>query len=127
MAAAANITLQSKAGVDRVFSPFRVSGDEAEYVYRPAGGSFASWHRLRLTRKSPANLASGVTRAAFSLEIPVLDATTGLVKATCRFKGEYLIPSLADQTSVDDLETYVDGFTANAIESDLGTAGVLPT
>lgn len=101
----------SATPVATVFSPERVSPEQATFTERSAGSS-AGFVRLGV-QFSPASSKRATNRIDLSLDLPVLQTIGGVssVAYIGRFKGYFIVP---DTMTVDE-RANLHAFVANAL------------
>lgn len=126
MAAAADLTLKNNAGTAVTFNVYAVREDSVEWTESGAS-SILGTSRAQITRKVPANKASGVYRIGGKLTRPVVNSTTGLLDGTNTFTFEVLRPANLSVAEVDELVARAKEFVAQAIVKAAAETGAIPT
>jgi hypothetical protein len=126
MAAAADLTLKNNAAANVTFNVFSVNSDSVEWVEAGAT-SILGTSRAVLSRKIPADKATGVYRIGGKLTRPVVNATTGALDGTNTFTFEYLRPAKLSVAEVDELVARAKEFVAQAIIKSAVESGAIPT
>ncbi len=126
MAAAADLTLKNNAAANVTFNVYSVNPDSVEWVESGAT-SILGTSRAVLSRKIPADKASGVYRIGGKLTRPVVNATTGALDGVNTFTFEILRPAKLTVAEVDELVARAKEFVAQAIVKSAAETGAIPT
>lgn len=122
MAQIANVTLKNAANVDVPYVPDTCkTGEYAKYVNRDQG-SFVGTSYASMTRKinpSP----TGTRKIQAKVSLPIVDATTGLLKYQLLGTVEWIIPNAAVLADRQGLNNRLKAFAGSAamtlaVESD---------
>lgn len=126
MAAAAALTLKNNAAANVTFDVYSVNADSVEWTEAGAT-SILGMSRAVLSRKIPADKASGVYRIGGKLTRPVVNVTTGALDGTATFTFEYLRPAKLSIAEIDELVARVKEFISQAIIKSAAETGAIPT
>lgn len=126
MAAAASLTLKNNAAANVTFEVYSVEADAVEWIESGAT-SIMGTSRFRLSRKIPADRATGVYRINGKLTRPVLNATTGAVDGTVTMNFEILRPAKLTVADVDELYARFKEAVAQTIVKTAAESGAIPT
>lgn len=111
----ADITVKNGAAtpVDCLFSAVAPqSGSDAALWYFKAGTQRTSYVRLNTTvRRSGSNAA---TKAVATLNYPIVDPITGIVRYNLLAKVEMTVPDVASQSDVNDVYALLKNLLAHA-------------
>jgi len=126
MAAAADLSLKNNAGTAVSFNVYAVREDSVEWVESGAT-SILGTSRAQITRKVPANKASGVYRIGGKLTRPVVNATTGALDGTLTGTFEILRPANLAVADVDEMVARFKELVNQAIVKAAAESGAIPT
>jgi hypothetical protein len=126
MAAAAALTLKNNAAANVTFDVYSVNPDSVEWIESGAT-SILGTSRAVLSRKIPADKASGVYRIGGKLTRPVVNGTTGALDGTVTGTFEILRPAKLTVTEVDELVARFKELVAQAIVKSAAESGAIPT
>lgn len=126
MAQAADLTLKNNAAANVTFNVYSVETDAVEWTESGAA-SILGTSRFRLSRKIPADKATGVYRINGKLTRPVLDAVTGALTGTVTMNFEILRPAKLTSTEVNECYARFKEAVAQAIVKSAGETGAIPT
>lgn len=126
MAAAAALTLKNNAAANVTFDVYSVNPDSVEWIESGAT-SILGTSRAVLSRKIPADKASGVYRIGGKLTRPVVNGTTGALDGTVTGTFEILRPAKLTVTEVDELVARFKELVGQAIVKSAAESGAIPT
>lgn len=126
MAAAADLTLKNNAASNVTFNVYSVNPDSVEWTETGAT-SILGTSRLVMSRKIPADKASGVYRIGGKLTRPVVNATTGALDGTLAFTWEFLRPAKITVAEADELYARAKEAIAQSILKSAVETGAIPT
>jgi hypothetical protein len=126
MAAAADLTLKNNAAANVTFNVYSVNQDSVEWIESGAT-SILGTSRLVLSRKIPADKASGVYRIGGKLTRPVVNGTTGVLDGTVTATFEILRPAKLTVADVDEVVARFKEAVALAIVKTAAESGAIPT
>jgi hypothetical protein len=126
MAAVADLTLKNNAAANVTFTPYAVREDSVEWVESGAT-SILGTSRAVLSRKVPANKASGVYRIGGKLTRPVVNSTTGALDGVVTINLEILRPANLSVAEVDEAVARMKEFVALSIVKSAAESGAIPT
>lgn len=126
MAAAADLSLKNNAGTAVTFNVYSVEPDRVEWIESGAT-SILGTSRAVLSRKIPADKASGVYRIGIKQTRPVVNATTGALDGTLTGTVEILRPAKLSVTEVDEFVARFTEMVKQAIVKSAAENGSIPT
>jgi hypothetical protein len=126
MASAATLTLKNNAGTNVSFDPYSVNPDSVEWIETGAT-SILGTSRAVLSRKIPADKASGVYRIGGKLTRPVINGTTGGLDGTLTGTFEILRPAKLASSEVDELVARFKELISQSIVKTAAESGAIPT